>query len=84
MINLATEATFWADRIMITIAAAAVCLISYVVLKESSLLVRFLGVNGMNTLSKLMGFLLLSLAIQFVINGTTAVLTHLMAAAKAT
>jgi multiple antibiotic resistance protein len=41
-----------------------------------------LGVNGMNALTKLMGFLLLALAIQFMINGATTTLEHLLAADK--
>jgi small neutral amino acid transporter SnatA (MarC family) len=44
-------------------------------LAESLQLIRFLGVNGMNAMSKLMGFILLSLAVQFMINGITTTLT---------
>ena len=85
MINLATEVTHWSEWLIISIAAAAVCIITYFVLAESVRLVRVLGVNGMNALSKLMGFLLLSLAVQFIINGVsttlTTLVTHLNAAA---
>jgi multiple antibiotic resistance protein len=75
MINLATHVTFWADGIMIGVAAALVCTASYFILAESLQLIRFLGVNGMNAMSKLMGFILLSLAVQFMINGITTTLT---------
>jgi multiple antibiotic resistance protein len=78
MINLATGVTHWSEWLVISAAAAAVCGISYFVLAESVLLVRVLGVNGMNALSKLMGFLLLSLAVQFIINGVSATLTTLV------
>jgi len=84
MINLATEVTVWTEWLVIITASAAVCLLTYFVLSASSRLVRFLGVNGMNALSKLMGFLLLSLAIQFVINGISAALTHLVQVLKLT
>lgn len=84
MINLATEVQFWGEWLIFITAAAAVCVISYFVLVESLRLVRVLGVNGMNALSKLMGFLLLALAVQFIINGTsgalTTLITHLSAA----
>ena len=83
MINLATGTQVLLDWVLITIASAAVCFITYCVLAESLSLVKFLGVNGMNALSKLMGFLLLSLAIQFIINGVTATLTHLVATLNA-
>lgn len=83
MINLAGGVNVWTSWLLIALASAAVCIITYFVLAESLLLVRFLGVNGMNALSKLMGFLLLSLAIQFIINGVTITLTHLVATLNA-
>jgi multiple antibiotic resistance protein len=83
MINLATEVKFWGEWVIYSVAAAGVCIISYFVLRESVLLVRVLGVNGMNALSKLMGFLLLALAVQFMINGTSAALTALVEHLKA-
>jgi multiple antibiotic resistance protein len=82
MINLATEVRYWQEWLVYIAAAAAVCIISYFVLAKSVLLVRVLGVNGMNALTKLMGFLLLALAIQFMINGATTTLEHLLAADK--
>jgi multiple antibiotic resistance protein len=78
MINLATEVQHWTEWFIFTLASAAVCIISYFVLAESVRLVRFLGVNGMNALSKLMGFLLLALAVQFILNGAEASLTTLV------
>jgi multiple antibiotic resistance protein len=78
MINLATEVTFWGEWLIYSLAALAVCIISYFVLAQSVYLVRVLGVNGMNALSKLMGFLLLALAVQFVINGAESAVTMLV------
>ncbi len=83
MINLATEVTVWSEWLIIITASAVVCVITYFVLAQSFRLVRFLGLNGMNALSKIMGFLLLSLAIQFMINGVTSTLTHLIATLNA-
>jgi multiple antibiotic resistance protein len=77
MINLATRVAHWSEWIVISVAAAAVCVITYFVLIESVRLVRVLGVNGMNALSKLMGFLLLCMAVQFIINGVSTTLTML-------
>ena len=75
MINLATRVAHWTEWVIISIAAAAVCVITYFVLIESVRLVRVLGVNGMNALSKLMGFLLLCMAVQFIINGVSTTFT---------
>ena len=82
MINLATEVNFWGEWLIFIAAAAAVCIISFFVLAESVLLVRVLGVNGMNALSKLMGFLLLALAVQFMLNGFGTTLSHVLASLK--
>ncbi|HEX4139769.1 MAG TPA: MarC family NAAT transporter [Candidatus Methylacidiphilales bacterium] len=79
MINLGTEVKFWAEWLIFIAAAGAVCIISFFVLAESTRLVRVLGVNGMNALSKLMGFLLLALAVQFILNGAGTTLQHLLA-----
>jgi multiple antibiotic resistance protein len=68
MINLATEVQFWGEWFIFSLAAACVCIISYFSLAESVWLVRVMGVNGVNAMSKLMGFLLLALAVQFIIN----------------
>jgi multiple antibiotic resistance protein len=78
MINLATDVKYYAEWLIFIAAAAAVCVISYFVLAESVRFERFLGVNGMNALSKLMGFLLLALAIQFMLNGVSTTLSHLV------
>lgn len=78
MINLATEVQFWGEWLIFSLAAAAVCVISYFALAESVRLVRIMGVNGVNAMSKLMGFLLLSLAVQFMINGASGALTTLV------
>jgi multiple antibiotic resistance protein len=82
MINLATEVKFWAEWLIYIAAAGAVCVISFFVLAESVWVARFLGVNGMNALSKLMGFLLLALAIQFMITGVDRVLHDLLVSVK--
>lgn len=79
MINLATEAKFWTEWLIYIAAAGAVCVISFFVLAESVRFARVLGVNGMNALTKLMGFLLLALAIQFILNGATTTLEHILA-----
>jgi multiple antibiotic resistance protein len=79
MINLATEVKFWQEWLVYIIAAGVVCIISFFTLAESVWLVRVLGVNGVNALSKLMGFLLLALAIQFILNGVDTSLQHLLA-----
>jgi len=48
---------------------AAVCLTCWVMLREAELVLRVLGVNGANALTKIMAFLLLSIGVQLTLNG---------------
>ncbi|HXX63233.1 MAG TPA: MarC family NAAT transporter, partial [Bacteroidota bacterium] len=56
----------FAGVVLAIIISAAV---SWVVLRGAGFLRRFLGVNGVNSLSRIMGFLLVCIGIQFVIDG---------------
>lgn len=54
------------------VAIFTVCLICWIVLRSADQLLKFLGVNGANALTKIMGFLLLCMGVQLVINGIMA------------
>ena len=56
-------------HIFVAIGIAITALISYGVLKAASRLDRLLGATGMNAMSRIMGFLLICIGVQFVING---------------
>lgn len=55
----------------VAIGIAATALISYVVLKAATRLDRLLGQTGMNAMARIMGFLLICIGVQFIINGVT-------------
>jgi multiple antibiotic resistance protein len=52
-----------------TIGIAITALISFVVLKAATRLHLVLGATGMNAIARIMGFLLICIGVQFVING---------------
>jgi multiple antibiotic resistance protein len=60
---------------LVAIGIAITALISYAVLKASTRLNEILGPTGMNAMARIMGFLLICIGIQFVINGVLGV-TH--------
>ena len=64
-------ATHWVDYIAIILGILSVSGITYATLRLSGKIVTVIGVNGMNALSKIMGFLILCVGIQFVVNGVT-------------
>ena len=64
-------ATHWVDYIAIILGILSVAGITYATLRLSGKIVTVIGANGMNALSKIMGFLILCVGIQFVVNGVT-------------
>jgi multiple antibiotic resistance protein len=56
-------------HMLIAIGVAIVGVISYWVLKAATRLSRVLGVAGMNAMARIMGFLLICIGVQFMING---------------
>jgi multiple antibiotic resistance protein len=61
------------DYVAIIIGILVVAAITYTTLSLSDRVVRVIGANGMNAMSKVMGFLILCIGIQFVVNGVLGV-----------
>jgi len=74
-IGFTSLATGWFDYVAIILGIVIVAVISYVALRLSDRVVRVIGINGMNALSKVMGFLILCIGIQFVVNGVLGIAT---------
>jgi multiple antibiotic resistance protein len=68
-------ATGWLDYLAIIAGIVTVAIITYIVLRLSSQLVRLIGPIGVNAMTKIMGFLLMSMGVQFVVNGVLAIAT---------
>ncbi len=49
--------------------------VTYTALRLSGRIVQVIGVNGMSALTRIMGFLLLCVGVQFVVNGVTGIAT---------
>lgn len=74
-IGFTSLAQQWLDYVAIITGILIVAVISYSSLRLSEKVVRVIGSNGMNALSKVMGFLILCIGIQFVVNGVVGVAT---------
>ncbi len=68
-IGLASEVDMMLDYAFIIAGIFSVSLICWLALRASGVLVKFFGAAGMNALSRIMGFLLLCVGIQFIVNG---------------
>lgn len=71
-IGFTSLATGWVDYVAIILGILVVAVIVYVTLNLSSRIVRLIGVNGMSALTKVMGFLILCIGVQFIVNGVVA------------
>lgn len=68
-------ATDWFDYFAIIAGIISVALITYVVLRLSGRLVKFIGPVGVNAMTKIMGFLIMCMGVQFVVNGVINIAT---------
>lgn len=68
-------ATDWLDYAAIIAGIVCVALLTYVVLRLSSRMVQFIGPVGVNAMTKIMGFLIMCMGVQFVVNGILGIAT---------
>lgn len=74
-IGFTSLAKQWLDYVAIILGILIVAIITYLTLQLSERVVRVIGANGMNALSKVMGFIILCIGVQFVVNGFLGVVT---------
>lgn len=72
-IGFTSLATHWIDYVAIILGILVVAIITYTALRLSDRVVQVIGVNGMNAISKVMGFIILCIGIQFVVNGVLGI-----------
>lgn len=65
----------WLDYAAIIAGIICVALITYIVLRLSTRIVKFIGPVGVNAMTKIMGFLIMSIGVQFVVNGVLGIAT---------
>jgi multiple antibiotic resistance protein len=74
-IGFTSLASAWFDYIAIILGILIVAVITYATLRLSERVVLVIGVSGMNALSKVMGFIILCIGIQFVVIGVVDIAT---------
>jgi multiple antibiotic resistance protein len=72
-IGLTSLATSWLDFVAIILGILLVAIMVFVTLRLSTRLVGVLGVNGLHAMTKIMGFLILCVGVQFIVNGVIGV-----------
>lgn len=72
-IGLTSLATGWLDFVSIIVGILLVAVMVYTTLRLSTRLVSVLGVNGLHAMTKIMGFLILCVGVQFIVTGIIGV-----------
>lgn len=75
-IGFTSLARGWLDYVAIILGIVVVAIITYITLRVSERVVRVIGVTSMHALSQVMGFLILCIGVQFVVNGVTDIVTE--------
>jgi multiple antibiotic resistance protein len=79
VIALLADAHTKTNMVLVYVAIVLTLLISWIVLGLAPLVVRRVGQTGLNVMTRIMGLLVTVIGVQFVINGTTAVVRSMLA-----
>jgi multiple antibiotic resistance protein len=74
-LGLTTLVEVWWHYAAIIAGILIVAVVVYLTLRLSTKMVGVLGVSGLHTMTRLMGFLILCVGVQFVVTGVTGVIT---------
>ncbi len=77
LIGMYSENPAWDARGVIIAAILILGLSIYLILRASPMLYRVMGVAGLKALSRIMGFLVMSIGIQFIIQGVVSLVNEL-------
>jgi multiple antibiotic resistance protein len=75
VVILSDRHPFFSGKLLILGCAALVCLIVYIVLTQAQRLAKLIGQTGLHILTRIMGLILLVLAVQFALNGIESFLS---------
>ncbi len=78
IIGLTTEATTWYHYVAIVAAIFVVSLVCFITLNVSNALMAKLGNTLLKAFTRIMGFLLLCIGVQFIVNGFEGVILHVL------
>lgn len=72
LITFNQEYQKWSDMILVVLAVLAVGLATFIILRSSHYISRFLGASGINAISRIVGFIVISIGVEYV---STAVIS---------
>lgn len=68
-LGLTSKIGSWVDYSAIMLSILIIAIITFFILRASTHIARVMGVNGMNVMTRMMGFITVCISVQFVANG---------------
>jgi membrane protein, MarC family len=78
VIALAAEADTFMMNVSVILAILLLSIVTFIVLRVSPYAVKLLGNTGLAVLTKIMGFIVLCVSVQFIINGVIPLITEII------
>jgi len=75
-IHNGTDFAPWVINVAPVVTFLTIAVILWLCLRSSGIIMRLVGKGGIEAISRLMGFLLVCMGVQFMINGTLEVISH--------
>ncbi len=69
VIGFASQATSISDYVVNGISILLVVVVSYILLRLAPISVKYIGQTGLNVMTRLMGFIVLAISVQFILSG---------------
>ncbi len=73
LIGMFQEQNAFGDRLTNWFALLGVCIITFIMLASSHLIVRFLGASGINAISRIIGFIVIAIGVQYIITAASSI-----------
>ena len=77
LISMNAEYTDWKTRLLIIGVIASTGILVYFILRLAPFLLQLLGVSGLKAISRIMGFIVMAIAVQYIITGVYRLLETL-------
>lgn len=78
LITFNQEQPVFADKIIVIISILSVCLITFFLLISSRIIIKGLGASGLNALSRIIGFIVISIGVEFILSTIIKAIQYLI------
>src|SRR5690625_2503196 len=77
LISLQKEFIHFAEQLIIMSALVLVCMLIYLMLRNSHYIVKLLGASGLNVISRIVGFIVIAIGIEYISSSIITIISNL-------